>query len=97
MVAGTPPLTRTTLSRRDARATFSGYGKPGDGQRLPDAMDRVSRTVGVDCRLQRNDGPLRVDGLAHLLRDAEEAIVGQVAPPRLCAAPLGQTRSRCSS
>ena len=30
IVAGTPPFTRTTDSRRDAKDTFSGYGKPGN-------------------------------------------------------------------
>jgi hypothetical protein len=30
IVAGTPPLMRTTLSRCDARAPLSGYGNPTD-------------------------------------------------------------------
>lgn len=34
----------------------------------------------VDCRLERDDGLLRVQSFAHLVRDTEEAIVGQVAP-----------------
>jgi hypothetical protein len=81
MVAGTPPLVRTTLSRRDARATFSGYGKPRQSLSHTIIL-RVYKilTMSVYRRLKRNNGLLRIQGLPHLLRDAEEAIVGQVAP-----------------
>lgn len=43
--------------------------------------------MGVDGRLERNHGLARVQGLAHLVRDAEEAIVGQVAPAQQRAGP----------
>jgi hypothetical protein len=36
--------------------------------------------MGIYRRLERDDGLLRVYSFAHLLRDAKEAIVGQVTP-----------------
>lgn len=68
-----------------------------NNHQTPNCLGPISRTVSVDCRLQRDDGLLRVDRFAHLLRDAEEAIVGQVAPSQRRAAPLRQARPRCSS
>lgn len=50
IVAGMPPLTRTTDSRWEARATFSGYGKPGTVSRDPSA-DRAC-TMSVDRGFQ---------------------------------------------
>ena len=38
-------------------------------------------TMRVDGRLQRDDGLLRMQSFAHLLGDAEEAIIGQMTPP----------------
>lgn len=41
----------------------------------------LQRTMGVYRRLKRNDGLTSVQGFSHLLRNAEEAIVGKMAPP----------------
>jgi hypothetical protein len=37
--------------------------------------------MGIYRRLESNDGPVGVQGFAHLLRHAEEAIVREMAPP----------------
>lgn len=73
IVAGTPPLTRTTDSRSDARAKLSGYGKPGSpvGHRVSRA-DREKHTVCVYRSLQSYYGFPRCNGVLDLLRDLQE-------------------------
>lgn len=76
IVAGVPPLRRTTDSKWDAKVTFSGYGKPAQLFRIFDGtkLHLCLFTVCVDRSLERYHRPLLFDGVSDFLRDLDETV-----------------------
>jgi hypothetical protein len=76
IVAGIPPLARTTDSKSEASATFSGKGNPDKlSDRLRVSNDILRITMCIYGCFKGNYRHPGVDGILNLFGDFEERIV----------------------